>query len=115
MFLLTNFVPPIIFVQQNPDSAGQKLLVAQNWSTETFGGWYIYVSLFYVICCLSLGLFNKTGKIKLGKENEQPEFTTLSWLSMIFGAGIGIGMLTYSTAEPIFHFANNPGYLQNGK
>ena len=91
-----------------PDSAGQKLLAAQNWSTETFGGWYIYVTLFYVICCLSLGLFNKTGKIKLGKENEHPEFTTLSWLSMMFGAGIGIGMLTYSTAEPIFHFANNP-------
>ena len=73
----------ILFVAIYPDSAGQKLLVAQNWSTETFGGWYIYVSLFYVICCLSLGLFNKTGKIKLGKENEHPEFTTLSWLSMM--------------------------------
>ena len=98
----------VLFVAIYPDSAGQKLLAAQNWSTETFGGWYIYVTLFYVICCLSLGLFNKTGKIKLGKENEHPEFTTLSWLSMMFGAGIGIGMLTYSTAEPIFHFANNP-------
>jgi choline/carnitine/betaine transport len=35
-----------------------------------------------------------------------------TWLSMMFGAGIGIGMLTYSTAEPIFHFANNPDTIK---
>ena len=74
--------------------------------------WLVHIRIFFVICCLSLGLFNKTGKIKL-KKNEHSEFTTLSWLSMIFGAGIGIGMLTYSTAEPIFHFANNPDTIKD--
>jgi choline/carnitine/betaine transport len=44
--------------------------------------------------------------------DETPEFSTLSWLSMMFSAGIGVGMLTYSTAEPIFHFANNPDTIK---
>ncbi|MEC8088441.1 MAG: BCCT family transporter, partial [Pseudomonadota bacterium] len=40
------------------------------------------------------------------------EFSRFSWFSMMFGAGIGIGMLTYATAEPIFHFGNNPDVIR---
>ena len=102
----------IIWVGLSPSNAAQILLEAQNWSTETFGGWYIFVTAFYACVCLILGLWPRTAHIKLGMPDETPEFSTLSWLSMMFSAGIGVGMLTYSTAEPIFHFANNPDTIK---
>jgi len=102
----------ILWVGFSPSVAGQILLEAQNWSTETFGGWYVFVTAFYTIVCLVLGLWPRTAHIKLGLPDETPEFSTLSWLSMMFSAGIGVGMLTYSTAEPIFHFANNPDTIK---
>lgn len=91
--------------------AGAVLLKVQNWSTGWFGGWYIYVTTFFVLVCLGIAIYPKTGKIKLGHEDEKPEFSRFSWFSMMFGAGLGVGMLTYSTAEPIFHFANNPDVI----
>ena len=102
----------IIWVGFSPSVAGQLLLDAQNWSTQNFGGWYVYVTAFYTIVCLGLGLWPRTANVKLGKPDELPEFNMFTWLSMMFGAGIGIGMLTYSTAEPIFHFANNPDTIK---
>jgi len=92
--------------------AGATLLKMQNWTTAVFGGWYMYVTAFYLLVCLGIALYPRTGKIKLGGQDEKPEFSRFSWFSMMFGAGIGVGMLTYSTAEPIFHFANNPDVIK---
>ena len=102
----------IVWVGLSPSAAGEVLLEVQNWSTHNFGGWYVYVTAFYTIVCLVLGLWPRTAHVKLGKADETPEFNMFTWLSMMFGAGIGIGMLTYSTAEPIFHFANNPDTIK---
>ena len=102
----------IAWVGFSPSSAGQVLLELQNWSTQTFGAWYIYVTAFYTLVCLGLCIWPRTAYVKLGRPDEIPEFTTFSWLSMIFGAGIGIGMLTYSTAEPITHFTNSPDTIR---
>jgi len=102
----------ILWVATSPSNAGKVLLAAQNWSTNNFGGWYIWVTAFYTIVCLTLGLWPRTARVRLGKPEDRPEFSFFTWLSMMFGAGIGIGMLTYSTAEPIFHFASNPDTIQ---
>ncbi|SLM30234.1 OpuD2 [Desulfamplus magnetovallimortis] len=91
-----------------PDQAGGLLKTMQGWSFESFGAWYIYAMAFYVFVCFFLAINPATGKIILGDENQKPEFSTFSWISMMFGAGIGIGMLTFSTAEPLYHFASNP-------
>src|SRR5699024_8642210 len=48
------------------------------------------------------------GKLKLGKPNDQPEFKTLSWLTMLFSAGMGIGLVFYGAAEPISHYLAPP-------
>ena len=95
-----------------PESAGAILLKIQTWTTSTFGGWYVYSTAIFLIVCLGLAIYPKTGKVKLGLENDKPEFSRFSWFSMMFGAGIGVGMLTYSTAEPIFHFAANPDTIR---
>lgn len=91
-----------------PVEAGDILKKLQNWSFEVFGAWYIYIMAFYVLVCLGLAIHPTMGKIKLGGEKSKPEFSTFSWLAMMFSAGVGIGMLTFSTAEPIYHFASNP-------
>jgi glycine betaine transporter len=61
---------------------------------------------------LALSLFlavGPYGKIKLGADDEEPEFDTVSWLSMMFAGGMGAGLLFWGVAEPIYHFDQPPG------
>ena len=95
-----------------PETAGKVLSAIQVWTNQTFGAWYMYVAAFYMTVCIFLGLYPKTAKVKLGQPDEKPEFSSFSWFAMIFGAGLGVGMLTYSTAEPIFHFVSNPETIE---
>ena len=53
-------------------------------------------------------MFSKYGEIRLGGEDAEPEFSTKSWFAMLFSAGMGIGLLFYGVAEPMFHFSNPP-------
>ena len=98
----------LLWAISDQEQAAVLLARANAWSIENFGHWYIWVTAFYVLVCLLLALWPRTGRVKLGKPDEEPQFSRFSWFSMMFGAGIGVGMLTYATAEPIFHFANNP-------
>ncbi len=59
---------------------------------------------------LSLGLaFSPVGKMKLGRADDEPEFSTASWLSMLFAAGMGTGILFWGVAEPVTHSLGAPG------
>jgi choline/carnitine/betaine transport len=75
---------------------------------KSFAAWYIWVVAFFVIVCLILALWPAAGRLNLGLEGEKPEFNNFSWFSMMFGAGIGVGMLTWAVAEPVSHFGSNP-------
>ncbi|MBC6442103.1 MAG: BCCT family transporter [Rhodobacteraceae bacterium] len=77
----------------------------------TFSFWYVYVMAFFVILCLGMALWPSAGRLKLGLDSDEPEFSNFSWFSMMFGAGIGIGMLTFATAEPMYHFGTNPATI----
>lgn len=101
----------IIWAAAFPENAGAALSALNGFLLGAFGTWYIYVMAFYLITCLALALWPATGRIRLGLDGEAPEFSTFSWFSMMFGAGIGIGMLTYSTGEPIYHFSTNPDVI----
>lgn len=101
----------IIWAAAFPENAGAALSALNGFLLGAFGTWYIYVMAFYLITCLALALWPATGRIRLGLDGEAPEFSTFSWFSMMFGAGIGIGMLTYSTGEPIYHFSINPDVI----
>ena len=102
----------ILWTVTNSKDSAEKLLEIQAYTISHFGGWYIYVTAFYLITCLALAVIPRTGRIKLGKDDEKPEFSNFSWFSMMFGAGVGVGMLTYATGEPIFHFQSNPDVLK---
>ena len=77
-----------------------------------FSYWYVYSVACFLILCFALALWPTAGRMKLGTDEDEPEFSNFSWFSMMFGAGIGIGMLTFATAEPMYHFAANPATIQ---
>ncbi|MGN7484846.1 glycine betaine uptake BCCT transporter [Priestia megaterium] len=76
----------------------------QDSITNTFGWYYLIVVTLFVIVCLYL-LVSPIGRIKLGKQEDKPEFSRPTWLAMLFSAGMGIGLVFYGTAEPISHYA----------
>jgi len=95
-----------------PSEAGT---ILGNWNSAIlaqFAAWYIWVVAAFVIVCLGLALWPAGGRLNLGQDGEVPEFSNFSWFSMMFGAGIGVGMLTWAVAEPIAHFKNNPAVIQ---
>ena len=102
----------IIWAVAFPDAAGGILKSIRSVIDANTGPWYMYVMAFYIIVCLVLALWPATGRIRLGGADSVPEFSNFSWFSMMFGAGIGIGMLTYATGEPMFHFATNPDVIR---
>ncbi len=71
-------------------------------------GWLVMGS---VTAFLVLGIWlalSRYGRIRLGKQDSRPEFSTLSWLSMLFAAGMGVGLLFWGAAEPVLHYASPP-------
>lgn len=78
-----------------------------NGSIDYLGWVYIGATIFFVIFSIYL-LFSKYGNIRLGRKNEKPDFNTGSWLAMLFGAGMGIGIVYWSVAEPITHYTAPP-------
>lgn len=95
-----------------PVQAGETLAHANTSIIRMFAGWYVYLVAFLMLSALVLAVIPKTGELRLGRVGEKPEFSRFSWFAMLFGAGIGIGMLTYSTGEPLAHFANNPDIIR---
>ncbi|WP_409234431.1 BCCT family transporter [Streptomyces sp. PA5.6] len=72
------------------------------------GGWFFMLTATgFVVFALWLAV-SRYGKITLGKEGEDPEFRTVSWVAMMFSAGMGIGLMFYGVSEPLAHFKDHP-------
>lgn len=71
-------------------------------------GWY-YMMLLSVLLVLSIFfIVSPFGKIRLGKDDDRPQFSTITWIAMLFSAGMGIGLVFYGAAEPLSHYAISP-------
>ena len=101
----------ILWAVTQPETAGEVLKAIRGSIDNNTGPWYTHIMAFYILVCLGLEIWPATDRIRLGGEESCPEFSNFSWFSMMFGAGIGIKMLTYATAEPIYHFSNNPDVI----
>lgn len=84
-----------------------------NFLTENFAWSYLISMLIFVVFSIGLA-FSKYGNIKLGPDDSQPEYSTASWFAMLFGAGMGIGLVFWGVAEPISHFVNPSMGLEAG-
>lgn len=85
----------------------------QQYISVHFGWYYLLIVSFFVIFCIYL-IFSPYGKINLGKPDEEPEFSYPTWFAMLFSAGMGIGLVFWGAAEPIYHFSTNPPTAEPG-
>ncbi len=79
----------------------------QAFLTTTFGWYYLILVTIIVIFCIFL-IFSPVGIITLGKPDEKPEFSRVSWFAMLFSAGMGIGLVFWGAAEPLSHYMTPP-------
>jgi glycine betaine transporter len=93
----------VILGALNPAQFGAVSGSIANWVSNYFGWYYMIITSAMLFFCIFL-VFSPIGKLKLGKPHHNPEFSTRSWLTMLFSAGMGIGVVFYSTSEPIAHF-----------
>lgn len=99
----------VAFAMLVPDAAEAAFAAVQASIVRNFNWYYVLITAFFVIFCLWLG-FSRFGSIKLGQDDDEPEFSIGSWLSLLFAAGMGIGLVFYGVSEPLSHFANpKPG------
>ncbi len=90
-----------------PGNAGEILGALKSWSFANLNYYYTWAVAFFIVVCLVIAIHPVWGKTVLG-DGGKPEFSNFSWFSMMFGAGIGIGMLGYATGEPMWHIGDNP-------
>ncbi len=97
----------VIWGLVNTDSLSSASNAALSWVTENTGWFFVSLASFFVIFVLWLAL-GRFGNIPLGRDGEKPEFRTISWISMMFSAGMGIGLVFYGVAEPLYHYVSPP-------
>src|SRR5699024_8140659 len=86
---------------------------ALEWTITSFGWFYMLITAFFVLFVIVLAI-SPFGKIKLGKEEDEPEFAWLSWIGMLFAAGIGVGFVFFGVAEPILYYNDPPVGIEPG-
>ena len=79
----------------------------KGYITKNFGWFFVLLSTGAVIYLAYLA-FSRFGDVVLGDPKERPEFGDISWYSMLFSAGMGVGILFWGAAEPLTHYLNNP-------
>ncbi|TES08205.1 choline BCCT transporter BetT [Pseudomonas aeruginosa] len=90
-----------------PQRAGEWLLAAQTWASQTVGWYYLLAMTLYLIFVVVTAL-SGYGKIKLGADHDEPEFSYLSWAGMLFAAGISITLFFFCVSEPLTHLLQPP-------
>lgn len=112
--LMPVFAPAVIVLVllvigtiSNPDAAGELFNQVLNYTTTTFGWFYMLAVALFLIFILVLA-FSSYGNIKLGPDHAEPDYKFSEWFAMLFSAGYGIALLFYGVSEPVVHFAEPP-------
>lgn len=90
-----------------PGASDALFKAAQDWTIATFGWLYVASVATFLVVVLALA-FGPAGKLRLGPDDSEPDFPYLSWLAMLFAAGMGIGLMYFGVAEPIQHYTSPP-------
>ena len=104
----------VVFTVLNVEFANGIYTAIRGWIEASLSWYYIVVVMGLVLFCLIM-MFSRFGSIRLGDDDSRPEFSNFSWFAMLFSAGVGIGILFFGVAEPIFYFDNSGafGYPNN--
>ena len=104
----------VVFTVLFLDIAGPVYTAVRLWIGTTLSWYYILTICIMLFSCVYL-MLSRHGSVRLGDDDARPEFSTFSWLAMLFSAGLGIGILFFSIYEPLFYFdtAESAGYPNN--
>ena len=97
----------VAFTIQDVEYSGAIFSVGKDFIINTLDWFYVLVvnlTLFFVFWLL----ISRFGDVKLGKEDDEPDFSTFSWICMLFSAGLGSGLIYWGVAEPMYHIQDNP-------
>lgn len=90
-----------------PDNLAAVTGTIQGFLQTKFAWFYLISASVFLIFAIYL-IFSPYGKIRLGKDDERPEYSTISWFAMLFSAGMGIGLVFWGVAEPVSHYMDPP-------
>ena len=91
----------------DPEAMGTGTTEILTWITDSFGWLFVLTSASFVIFSAYLAI-SRYGNIRLGPDDSEPEFSTFSWVSMMFATGMGIGLMFWGVAEPLTHLNTPP-------
>lgn len=91
----------------SPNSLNSLASDALEWMITNFGWFYMLITAFFVLFVIILAI-SPYGNIRLGKPEDRPEFSWLSWIGMLFAAGIGVGFVFFGVAEPLLYYLDTP-------
>lgn len=97
----------ILWAFLSPSSLAAAGRAALQWETLNFGWLFSALAIVVLGFMLVVG-YGRTGGVRLGADDEKPEFSTVSWIAMLFSAGMGIGLLFYGPLEPLSFFVDPP-------
>jgi glycine betaine transporter len=90
-----------------PDSLGSVMKTSLDWVIGNFGWAFVLLAFGSLVLCIFL-VVHPWGRTRLGPDDSRPDFGTFSWVSMMFAAGLGAGLLFYGIAEPVSHWSAPP-------
>ncbi|WP_298852842.1 BCCT family transporter [uncultured Ruegeria sp.] len=104
MLMIIAFVAYTIF---DVEKSSAVFAAGKNFIIGTMDWFYVLVVNAALIFSVWL-MFSRFGDVKLGKEDDDPDFSTFSWIAMLFSAGLGSGLIYWGVAEPMYHIQGNP-------
>lgn len=96
-----------------PEAFEQATGTIRTYINAAFGWYYLMIMALLLIFVIVI-VVSPYGKIRLGRDSDRPEFSTFTWLAMLFSAGMGIGLVFYGASEPLSHFAIQPATAEPG-
>lgn len=87
----------------------------RGWLTSNLDWFFITAGNIFVVTCLIIA-FSPLGRVRIGGTEAKPDYSYLGWFSMLFAAGMGIGLMFYGVSEPLSHFSSSVGgtAVENG-
>jgi glycine betaine transporter len=100
-------LPFVLWGAVSSDSLGAASASARVFVVDRFGWFYLITATVVLIAVIVLAA-SRYGKVRLGRDTDEPEYSTRAWFSMLFSAGMGIGLVFWGVAEPVAHFLAPP-------
>lgn len=97
----------VIGTLANPELAGEVFSDVLAWITADFGWFYMLAVAIFLVFIVGVAV-SKWGRIKLGPDHAEPEYSFPAWFAMLFSAGYGIALLFFGVAEPVLHYSSPP-------